>query len=125
MFIVKADHPAVPYTITPPQVTDSEGNPVAVDSLAFTVETSNPEAVAVIPDPPAADGTPGDPLKGMVSFGRPNPDGTPSTAAVTVLVSDKATGSLLGSFGAQFTIPAGDPAAIVGGAITFEGLTEV
>ena len=106
MFIVKADHPAVPYTITPPQVTDSEGNPVAVDSLDFKVETSNPEAVAVIPDPPAA-------------------DGTPSTAAVTVLVSDRATGSLLGSFGAQFTIPAGDPAAIVGGAITFEGLTEV
>lgn len=119
MFIVKADHPAVPYTITPPTVTDSEGNPVAVDALDFKVESSNVDAVAVIPDEA------GDPLKGQVSFGRPNPDGTPSTAAVTVLVADKASGNLLGSFGAQFTIVAGDPAAIVGGAITFEGLVEV
>jgi len=119
VFIVKADYPAVPYTITPPTVTDSEGNPVPVDALDFKVESSNVDAVAVIPDES------GDPLKGLVSFGRPNADGKPSTAAVSVLVSDKATGTLLGSFGAQFTIPAGDPAAIVGGAIAFEGLTEV
>lgn len=118
MFIVKADHPAVAYTIAPPTVTDSEGNPVPADALTYLVDSSNTEAVTVIPDEA------GDPLKGMVSFGRPNPDGTPSTAAVTVLVSDTG-GNLLGSFGAQFTIPAGDPVGIVGGSIAFEGLTEV
>lgn len=124
MFLVKADHPAVAYTITPPVVTDSEGNTVPVTDLTFAVETSNSAAVAVIPDPPQDDGTPGDPLRGTVSFGAPNPDGSPSTAAITVLVSDGA-GALLGSFGAQFTVTAGDPVGIVGGAIAFEGLVEV
>lgn len=118
MFIVKADNPDVGYTITPPSVTDSEGNPVSVGDLTFEVSSDNPGAVALTPDP-------ADQLHGSAHFGSPNADGSPAMANINVAVKATATGTLLGSFGAQFTVTTGDPAAIVGGSITFEGLTEV
>lgn len=116
MYIVKADNPDVRYVITPPTVTDSEGNTVPADSLTFEVSTSNPQGVEVTPDP-------ADPLAGSVHFGGPTADGTPAVASVVVLVKLQ-DGAVIGSFGAQFTVTAGDPAAIVGGSIAFEGLAE-
>jgi hypothetical protein len=116
MFIVKDDNPDVGYTITAPTVTDAEGSPVPAGSLTFTVTSDNANAVAVTPDPT-------NPLAGTVHFGSPKADGTPDTANINVAVTD-AAGTLLGSFGAQFTVTAGDPAKIVGGSIAFAGLTE-
>lgn len=109
MYIVKADNPDVGYVITPPTVTDSEGNPVPVDSLVYETVSDNPDVLTV---------NTVDPLTGTVHFG------APGVANINVQVKD-VDGDLLGSFGAQFTLTAGDPATIVGGAITFEGLTEV
>lgn len=116
MYIVKADNPSVGYRITPPTLADSEGNTIPTTALAFTVISDNPGAVAVTRDPV-------DPLAGTVAFGVPNPDGSPSVAALSVLVT--LDGTAVGSFGAQFTIVPGDPASIVGGTITFDTLTEV
>jgi hypothetical protein len=55
-------------------------------------------------------------LTGVVHFG------APGIASLNVQVSSG--GNLLGSFGAQFTVTAGDVSAITGGTIQFEGLTE-
>jgi len=44
-----------------------------------------------------------------------------SNINVTVSLLD---GTVVGSFGAQFTVTAGDPKAITGGSIAFEGLIE-
>jgi hypothetical protein len=116
MFIVKDDQADVPYVITPPTVTDAEGSPVPAGSLTFAVTSDNASAVAVTPDA-------SNPLAGTVSFGSPNTDGTPATANINVAVTD-AAGAMIGSFGAQFTVTAGDPAKIIGGSIAFTGLTE-
>lgn len=116
MFIVKDDNPDVEYMITPPTVTDAEGSPVAISDLTFEVTSDNATAVAVTP-------APANQLAGTVHFGSPNADGTPSLANINVKVTATATGTLLGSFGAQFTVTAGDPAAIAGGDISFAGLT--
>jgi hypothetical protein len=119
MFIVKADNPDVNYQIAPPtNVTDSEGHLVTAPELAYEVTSDNLGAIVVNPDP-------ADQLKGSVHFGGPNADGSPALANINVLIKKTSDGKVLGSFGAQFTVTAGDPAAIVGGGITFEGLTEV
>lgn len=114
MFIVKDDTPDVNYSITPPTVTDAEGSPVPASDLVFETTSDNPSAVQV---------NPADQLSGTVHFGSPNADGSPALCNINVSVKNGA-GTLLGSFGAQFTVTAGDPSAIVGGSITFEGLTE-
>lgn len=108
MFIVKDDNPDVGYRITPPSVTDAEGNPVDAGSLTFDVTSTDAAVLAI---------TPSDPLSGTVHFG------APGLASVNVVVSN-AAGVVLGSFGSQFTVTAGDPAAIVGGTIAFDTLTE-
>lgn len=115
MYIVRADNPDVGYHITPPTVTDSEGNPVPSGELTFEVTSDNPGAVEVVPSGPT---------DGNTHFGAPNPDGTPALANVNVLVKN-AAGTVLGSFGGQFTVTPGDPSAIAGGTITFDGLSEV
>lgn len=117
MYVVSATNPDVGYQIVPPSaVTDSEGNPVPVTALTYEISSDNPSAVALTPS--------GDnPLTGTVAFGAPNPDGSPALANVNVQVKSE-DGTLLGSFGAQFTVPPGAASAIVGGGITFEGLTE-
>lgn len=116
MFIVKADNPDVRYRITPPTVTDSEGNAVPAGDLTYNVVSDNPGAVEITPDPDNE-------LEGNVHFGAPNEDGTPALANVNVTITNEA-GTMLGSFGAQLTVTPGDPAAIQGGGISFDGLTE-
>lgn len=107
MIIVKDDNPDVGYSITAPQATDSEGNPVDAGQLSFEVSSSDANVVALTPDP-------NDQTKGTVHFG------SPGQAAVNVNVM--AAGKLLGAFGEQFTVTTGDPAAITGGGIQFDGL---
>lgn len=110
MFIVKADNPDVNYSISF-QITDSEGNVVPTPPVTVAVLSDNPPSVEIIQDP-------ADQLKGVAHFGGPG------LANINVTVTRTSDGLLLGSFGAQFTVTAGDPAAISGGTIAFEGLTE-
>jgi len=108
MFIVKDDNPDVAYSITAPSVTDAEGNPIPDASLTYEVTSSDDTVVAITPADP--------PTTGSVHFGNPG------QAAINVNV--KSGDALLGAFGAQFTVTVGDPAAITGGSISFEGLTD-
>ena len=112
MYVVKNDNPDVPF-VAAFQIVDAEGEAIP-DPQGLQVETlsTNPGAVAIVPDPG------GDPKKGSVHFG------ASGLAAVTTTVK-KADGTLIGSFGAQFTVTVGDPAAVAAGTIAFEGLTEV
>lgn len=109
MYIVKDDNPDVGFVLNLGTVTDSEGHEVPSDSLMVTVESDNPDAVDV---------TMGDDDRsGSISFG------APGLANLNVSV-ETASGKLVGSFGAQFTVTVGDPSAISGGSISFDGLTE-
>jgi hypothetical protein len=108
MYIVKADHPEIGFNLSF-TVTDSEGNVVPDSSLIVMVESDNEDAVDITVDETGRAGT--------VMFGNPG------LANVNATVESE-EGVLLGSFGAQFTVTVGDPAAIVGGALVFEGLTE-
>lgn len=108
MFIVKNDNPDVGYHITAPNVTDAEGEPVDAGALTFEVSSDNEGVLAVAP---------ADPLNGSVHFG------ASGQANINVNVKN-AAGTLLGAFGAQFTVTTGDPAAISGGTIAFDGLVE-
>lgn len=107
MFIIKADNPDVNYSLSF-QATDSEGNPVAAEDLDVSVTSDNETAVSVAPATSTG---------GTVHFG------APGFANLNAVVKNKA-GTLLGSFGAQFTVTSGDPSAITGGQFAFEGLTE-
>jgi hypothetical protein len=109
MFIVATDHEDVAYAIVPPSATDKEGNAIPEAKLDYEVLSDNPDVVSITA---SAD----DPLKGTVHFGNPG------QANINVNISHK--GKLLGAFGAQFTTTVGDPAAIAGGGISFEGLSE-
>ncbi len=113
MYIVKDNTADTPYQISF-VITDAEGSPVPQPDVDVKVASDNEGAVKVIPI---------DLLTGTINFGSPNADGTPAIANLTVNVSLK-DGTLIGSFGAQFTVTAGDPAAIAGGKIEFAGLTE-
>lgn len=110
MFIVKNDQADVPFSINAPTVTDAEGEPVAAGDLDYVIESSDPEVVSLQINE--------DGVSGVAHFGHSG------QAAINVNVFAKATGALLGAFGAQFTVTVGDPAAISGGTILFEGLTE-
>jgi hypothetical protein len=112
MYVVKDTQPDVAF-VAAFKVVDAEGHEVA-DPAGLTVETvsSDPNVVGIIPD------AGGDAKKGAVHFG------DPGLASVNTTVK-LADGTLIGSFGAQFTVTVGDPAAIAAGTIAFEGLTEV
>jgi len=110
MYIVKDNNPDVAYIVNPGQVTDAEGIPIPDANLDVQVWTDNEPVVQVIPDP-------ADSKKGTVHFGEP---GVASINCIVKLTD----GTVLGSFGAQFTVTVGDPAAITGGTIQFEGLVE-
>jgi len=116
MIIVKDTNPDVRYAVGGFTVVDAEGSTVPGAVVDVTVESDNPSAVAVTPDAP----TPGS-AAGSVKFGSPNPDGSPSQATVTAKVMLGA--KVVGLFTETFAVTAGDPEAIVGGAMTFEGLT--
>ncbi len=105
MYVVKADNPPVGFTLSY-SVTDSEGNVLPNEETVAEVVSDNASVVDV------------DQASGVVSFG------SPGLANINATIKDADTGALLGSFGAQFTVTVGDPAAIAGGTIAFEGLTE-
>lgn len=107
MYIVKADNPDVGYALSY-SVTDSEGNDVPVEETSVEIVSDNPSVVSV------------DSENSTVHFGSPGL----ANVNVTVRDADSPDAEPLGSFGAQFTVTAGDPAAISGGSITFDGLTE-
>lgn len=115
MYIVKANQEPVDFQIDF-QVTDSEGNPASKESLVVAVESDNTDAVSVARSGQNA-------RSGQLSFGRINADGSPAFANVNVKVANQ-DGRLLGSFGAQFTIVAGDPDRVSGGSLTIDGLSE-
>ena len=110
MFVEKADRPDVPYEITAPEVKDSEGNLVPDSQITYEVSSTDTSVVEVTPNPD-------DPKTGNVHFGSPG--------QASINVNAKVGSDLVQAFGAQFTLTAGDPASIVGGAINFPGLTEV
>lgn len=109
MYIVKADNPDVGFSLSF-TATDSEGNIVPDANLSVSVDSDNSDAVSITPD--------GTGRAGTVTFGNPG------LANVNVTVEDT-SGNLIGSFGAQFTVTVGDPAAISGGTLVFGGLTEI
>jgi hypothetical protein len=109
MFIVKNDQPDVPYSVGF-VVKDAEGQVVPDAAVTVEVMSDNPDAVMVTPDVD-------NPRAGSAHFGNPGL----ANVNCTVRLAD---GTLVGSFGAQFTVTVGDPASIEGGAITFAGLTE-
>ncbi len=108
MFIVKADHPPVPFSLKLGTVMDSEGNAIPEAQLDVTVETSNSDAVAV-----EFDGTA---KTGVASFGNPG--------EAEVRANVKFGETLLGTGAASFTVTVGDPASISSVDLAFEGLTE-
>jgi hypothetical protein len=112
MYIVKDDNPDVGYTVDLGDVTDAEGNVIPDEQVDVAVESDNSDAVSVSP---AAD----DPNSGIISFG------APGAATITVSATDRNSGKLLATGSASFTVTTGDPAAISGLDISFDGLTEV
>lgn len=107
MYIVKADNPDVGFNIAF-DATDSEGNFVPEDNLTVDVTSDNEDAVSVSADDSG--------LAGTIHFGNPG--------LANLNVTVKNGEDMLGSFGAQFTVTVGDPAAIAGGTISFDGLEE-
>lgn len=110
MYIVKDVQVDVSYEVAF-EVTDAEGHKIPDAKLVVEVVTDNEDAVSLI-----ADAT--DPKKGVAHFGAPGL----ANINCTVKTLD---GVILGSFGAQFTVTVGDPAAISGGTLKFGDLTEV
>ena len=110
MFILKDDHEDVDYKISPPKFYDAENRPIEDVHTTTTVESSNPDAVSVLP-------TSGDPLSGKLHIG------SPGDAAVIATTRD-GSGQVVKISGAQFHITTGDPANIQGGDMSFEGLEE-
>jgi len=109
MFIVKDDNPDVAYSITAPAATDAEGNAIPDAELSYEVSSSDDSVVQITPNPDDA-------KTGTVHFGNPG--------QASLNVNVKTGDVLLGAFGAQFTVTVGDPAAISGGSIGFDSLTE-
>lgn len=108
MYILKNDHPAVPFSLVLGDVTDAEGETIPDAKLDVTVESDSPGVVAVTFDPATR--------AGEISFG------TSGSANLTATVKSGET--LLGAGAAAFTITTGDPAAISAVDLTFEGIDE-
>lgn len=111
MYIVKDTNPDVGYQLVLGDVTDAEGNVIPDAKVSVEVTSDNPAVVEVTPN--AADGN----KTGNVHFGGPG------VATVTALVKAE-DGTILASGAAPFTVTVGDPAAISGMTLKFEGLTE-
>lgn len=110
MIIVKDNQPDTGFAISGVTATDAEGHAIPDAKLTYLVDSTDPAVVAVTPDPT-------DSTKGTVTFGGPG------IATINVQV-DNESGVLLGSFAQSFTVTEGDPAAIAGGSIAFDGLTD-
>ena len=111
MFIVQDNHPDVAYTLEGMVVVDEEGQIVPGATVTPKVISDNPDVVALTPDP-------ADPAKGMAHFGAP---GAANINVVGILADGT---ELPAPIGAQFTVTVGDPKAITGGTLKFEGLEE-
>jgi len=108
MFVVKDDNPDVNFAVVTGDVTDAEGNTIPDAQVDLAVASTDDSVVAVTFDPSTKSGS--------VHFGNPG------TATVTATASSG--GALLGSGAADFTVTVGDPAAISGISLSFDGLTE-
>ena len=107
-FVVKDDHEPVNFGVVLGDVTDAEGNTIPDAALDLSVESSDPNVVAVSFDAASKSGS--------ISFGNPG------NATLTANVSSG--GKLLGSGVAGFVVTVGDPAAISSVALNFDGITE-
>lgn len=107
-FVVKDDHADVPFSLSLGAVTDAEGNVIPDAQVDTSVESDNPAAVSVTYDPATK--------SGVASFGSPG--------SATVRANVNSAGVLLGTGTAGFTVTTGDPAAIAGVDLAFEGLEE-
>jgi hypothetical protein len=112
MYKVKADQSGVPFSIAMPQVTDSEGNHIPSAQITAEVVTSDDAVLEIVMDSDTS---------GTLNFGIP---GTASIEVAYKYSDGLSEPKILGAVGAQFVVVTGDPARVVGGAITFEGLTE-
>lgn len=110
VFKVKNDHQDESFSIALGNVTDAEGEVLQdITSLSVEVTTSDPEVVDVTFDRATNSGT--------AHFGHSG------VASLTASVKN-ANGDILGSGAADFTVTAGDPAAISDVKLAFGGLTE-
>ena len=110
MIILKDDNSDVGYAISGVEAADAEGNAIPDAQLIYEVSSTDDIVLSVTPDP-------ADQTKGNAHIG------APGVASVNVQVKAP-DGTLLGSFGQQFTVTTGDPASIVGGSINFDGLAD-
>lgn len=108
MFVVKDDNADVNFSVVTGDVTDAEGNVIPDAQVDLAVSSTDDSVVAVTFDATSKSGS--------VHFGNPG------TATVTATASNG--GTLLGSGAADFTVTVGDPAAISGISLSFDGLTE-
>jgi len=112
VYIVTDDQQPVGFSISGVTATDAHGHPVDSAKLKYVFSSSD-ETIATVSQDDA------DPTKGTLTFA-----GEEGLVTVNVTVEDSKDGDILGSLAANFTVTAGDPAAISGGSITFDGLTE-
>jgi hypothetical protein len=110
VYIVKADNPDVQYAITHGDVIDSEGNVVPEAQLTYDVSSTDSAVVMVTPDS-------NDSKMGNAHFG------APGQATVNLSITDS-KGTVLAVGAKDFTVTAGDPAAIQNVSISFGDLQE-
>lgn len=110
VFKVANDHQDEPYSIAIGGVTDAEGEALP-DTKGLTVEvTSSDEAVVAANFDPSTN-------SGVAHFGKSG------VASLNASVKN-ASGEILGSGAADFTVTTGDPAAVSDVKIAFSGITE-
>lgn len=109
MFVVKDDNADVNFSLVLGDVTDAEGNVIADAALDVAIGSDNPDVVSITFDQATRSGS--------AHFGGPG--------VATIAATVSSGGAVLGSGAASFTVTTGDPAAISGVSLNFEGLTEV
>jgi len=110
---IKDTQEPVKYSISVDSVLDAKGHPVDASMLDYNVSSSDETIATVVEEAEGEDDS-----KGTVTF-----TGEEGPVTINVQVTAK-NGTVLGSFFENFQVTAGDPASIVGGKITFEGLSE-
>jgi len=115
MYIVNADHAPVNYRVENVEVRDAEGNLVPAAELTYVHKSNNETAVVVTPNPT-------NPAAASATIGVPKADGSINIATVSVEILSGA--KLLGVRSATIGLVPGEPSAISGGDLVFEGLTE-
>lgn len=109
MFTLPNDHADVPYTISPIQLFDAEGEQI---TSGYTEEflSGNDGSVAILPNDP------NDIHAGVLKIG--------ASGLANLNYTVMYNGQIVHSAGAQFTITTGAFGSVAGGTLTFEGITE-